>query len=51
LGFRDWTGMHERWGEVAIFVENAASPPALLRKRRDLGWFVLRAQVAGGSDE
>lgn len=51
LGFRDWTGMHERWGELAIFVENAASPPVLLRRRRDLGWVTLRAQVAGRSDE
>ena len=41
LGFRDWTGIHERWGEVAIFVENAVLPPALLRRRNDLDWLIL----------
>ena len=39
LGLSDWTGPHPSWGEVAIFVENAATSPRLIRRRTDLEWF------------
>jgi RES domain-containing protein len=40
-GFADWTGPHERWGEVAIFVETAATRPRVRRRREDRDWFTL----------
>lgn len=40
LGFTDWSGAHERWGEIAIFVENAAVRPRLAARRDDLDWLV-----------
>lgn len=41
LGFSDWQGSHEPWGEVAIFVQNARHQPRLIRRRADDRW--LRA--------
>lgn len=38
LGRSSWEGPHERWGELAVFVENARRKPALLRRRSDLAW-------------
>jgi RES domain-containing protein len=38
LGFSDWSGQHERWGELAIFVETAAKAVTLVRTRSDLDW-------------
>jgi RES domain-containing protein len=37
-GFRDFTGSHERWGELAVFVARCSQPPTLSRIRHDLGW-------------
>ena len=39
LGLSDWSGPHESWAEVAVFVENAATSPRLIRRRTDLDWF------------
>ena len=44
-GFRNWQGDHERSSEVAIFVENSATAPVLLRRREDMEWF-LRSRTA-----
>ena len=41
LGVGAWNGPHQRWGELAIFVERARRRPELLRRRDDLDW--LRA--------
>lgn len=38
--FRDWKGSHEKWSEVAIFVDNAKDEPHLMRRREDLDWFL-----------
>ncbi len=38
LGFSDWSGDHERWGELAVFVEATATEATLLRTRNDLDW-------------
>ncbi len=40
-GYSAWSGDHRRFGELAIYVWNAAVRPVLLRRRRDLRW--LRA--------
>jgi hypothetical protein len=45
LGFADWSGDHERWGELAIFPENAERAPKLGKGHDDLGWL---APPAGG---
>jgi RES domain-containing protein len=37
-GFDTWMDPHEAWGEVAIFVANAATKPKAGRVRRDLRW-------------
>lgn len=42
LGVTDWSGDHRRIAELALFVDNAATPPTLLRRRDDTGW--LRAR-------
>lgn len=34
-GFADWTGPHMRWGELAIFPDNARQPPRRRRTRED----------------
>ena len=39
LGFKEWQGDHERWGEVAIFVEKAKTPPRLIETPHDPDWF------------
>jgi RES domain-containing protein len=38
LGFSDWSQPHERWGELAVFVESAAKAVTLRRTRTDLDW-------------
>jgi hypothetical protein len=38
LGFSDWSGPHERWGELAVFVDTAARAVTLRRTRSDLDW-------------
>jgi hypothetical protein len=38
LGFRTWSGSHEPWGELAIFVENVDAAPFLLQMRSNLDW-------------
>lgn len=40
-GFSAWHGDHRRYGELAIYVRNAASEPHLRRRRTDARW--LRA--------
>ncbi len=40
LGWRDWSEPHLRWGELAIFVENATMKPALIRRRTDREWLL-----------
>lgn len=42
LGLTDWSGDHRRYAELAVFVENGSSPPALRRRRGDDRW--LRAR-------
>lgn len=37
-GFAQWEGDHEKWGEVAIFVENAKTIPKLKHRRTALDW-------------
>jgi hypothetical protein len=37
-GFVRWTGPHEAWSELVIFVDNAARKPELLRRREDEDW-------------
>ena len=37
-GFSRWEGSHERWGELAIFVQNSPGAPTLQRRREDLDW-------------
>jgi RES domain-containing protein len=37
-GVRRWAGSHEPWGEVAIFVRNARTVPALVRRHDELSW-------------
>jgi len=37
-GFQEWSGEHEPWAELAIFVENARQMPRLIRRRPDLDW-------------
>ncbi len=32
-GFSDWSGEHETWGELALFVGNLVEGPRLLRRR------------------
>ena len=38
MGISTWDGVHNLWGEVAIFVENARRQPRLIRRRTDLDW-------------
>lgn len=38
VGFRSWSGTHPKWGEVAIFVRNAAEPPHVAGHQDDLSW-------------
>ncbi len=38
LRFADWTGSHERWGELAIYPERAKRAPKLVRRISGLGW-------------
>jgi len=37
-GLVRWTGPHEAWSELVIFVDNAARKPELLRRREDEDW-------------
>jgi hypothetical protein len=37
-GFSDWSGSHEQWSELAIFVRNCIEPPILVKRRPDLDW-------------
>jgi len=48
MGVREWSGPHERWSELAIFVANAARKPSLLRRRADLEWFRSLAAARAG---
>ena len=43
-GQNDWDGGHERWSEIAIFVDNSRSKPVLLRRRSDLEWLTPTAR-------
>lgn len=36
MGFSNWTGIHEPWGELAIFISNTKTPPTLVTRRTDL---------------
>lgn len=38
LGFARWEGAHERWSELAIWVDRVGRKPELLRRRNDLDW-------------
>jgi len=38
LGFSDWTGLHSRWSELAIFVENCGTRPVWTGHRDDPFW-------------
>lgn len=38
LGISIWEGAHERWSELAVWVDRAARRPRLLRRRDDLDW-------------
>lgn len=38
LGFSDWLGSHEPWGELAIFVSSSSMAPELINRRVDLDW-------------
>jgi len=40
LGWRDWSEPHERWGELAIFVDNAGAEPVLISRRTDREWLL-----------
>lgn len=35
---KGWMGDHREWGEVAIFVRNAARPPTVKSVRSDFAW-------------
>jgi hypothetical protein len=37
-GFSAWRGDHRRYGELAIYVQNASVRPVLRRRRRDNRW-------------
>ncbi len=39
-GVSRWSGRHEPWGELAIFVENCPHPPSLVGFRDDLDWLL-----------
>jgi RES domain-containing protein len=36
--FSNWTGPHEQWSELAIFVGNCDDPPVVRKRRSDLDW-------------
>ncbi len=40
-GFRQWTGTHQPWGEVAVFTTNARRAPQLAARHTDLTWLRL----------
>lgn len=44
LGYSTWEGPHERWSELAIFVDaqnrNAQNQTRLLNRRSNLAWFI-----------
>lgn len=38
LGFANWEGDHQFWSELAIFTQNAAVRPSLLKRHVELDW-------------
>lgn len=46
IGHRTWDGSHARWGELAVFVENAMRLPVLIRRRSDREWLYPAASPA-----
>jgi hypothetical protein len=36
MGFPSWSGTHEPWGELSVFVSKANRFPTLIRRRNDL---------------
>ena len=38
FGYRDWTGEHPRWSELAIYTDNSPVRPSVLKRRNDLSW-------------
>lgn len=40
LGLTRWEGAHERWSEIAIWVDRAGRKPEVIVRRRDLDWLV-----------
>jgi hypothetical protein len=39
-GVADWSGDHQAWSELAIFVEKCFAKPVLVRRRADLEWLL-----------
>ena len=40
IGWTAWSGLHEAWSELAVFVERAKRRPTLVRCRDDLEWLL-----------